>query len=497
MNPSEIIRDKFGMTASPEIISPEELTQRINLLLPIVQDFLENRANNPFLKDENPQQVSETFDLDVPEYSDTFENVVDYLKNIVIPRFPSISNPRFLAFIPSDPAPPAMIGALLTPLFNQFTGTVIGSPGGSALESLAIKWIIQLLNLNQTSWGSFTMGGSGANLTCMYTGIVNKAPWNLKKTGLANNKRLRIYTSDQVHKCILKAGMLLGLGEESFREIPTDKSYSLSPEAVLPYIEEDEQDDRIIPIMIIATTGTTNTGAIDDIYGLYELAQKKDLWLHIDGAYGAFAKLAKHKVSKKFNSISLADSIALDCHKWLFTPFEAGLAVVKDSKKLRNAFEVGAEYLEDTVLEEDYLLQRNFRNYGFPLSRELRGLKIWMQIKSYGKQGISQFITRNILVADYLRSRIIEHPNLELMSDGKLSIVCFRWKESDEFNERIISNIQKRRNFYLSRTKLKNKTTIRVCILNLQSTPSLMDELIKEIENIATRLMKTNKKSNY
>jgi aromatic-L-amino-acid decarboxylase len=155
---------------------------------------------------------------------------------------------------------------------------------------------------------------------------------------------------------------------------------------------------------------------------------------------------------------------------------------------LRNAFEVGAEYLEDTVLEEDYLLQRNFRNYGFPLSRELRGLKIWMQIRSYGKKGISQLITRNILVADYLRSRIIEHPNLEIMSDGKLSVVCFRWKGSDEFNERIISHIQMRRKFYLSRTKLKDKTTIRVCILNLQSTPSLMDELIEEIENIATEL---------
>ncbi|MFW9992991.1 MAG: pyridoxal phosphate-dependent decarboxylase family protein [Candidatus Odinarchaeota archaeon] len=488
MIPSKMIKEQFQETPCPERIFPAELVQRIRSLLPIAEEYLENTPKNHFHRDEGPAEVNEVFNTDLPENPDSWENIVQFLKEEIISRFLAISSPYFLAYIPSAPSPPAIIGAALTPLFNQFAGNVIASPGGSAIEGLAIKWITQLLNLAPTSWGSFTMGGSGANLTCIYAGLVDKAPWNIKKNGLFNNKRLMIYTSDQSHNCIIKAAMLLGLGEESVRIVPSDDSYHLTPEAVRRAIEEDEQDDNKYPVMIIANAGTTNTGAIDDITGLHELAKEKRLWLHVDGAYGAFARITDAAVSKELEALELADSIALDGHKWLFSPFEAGLAILKESNKLRIAFELGAEYLKDSDLEEDYPLQRNFRSYGFPLTRELRGLKIWMLIRSYGKQGLSHLITRNILVADYLRKRIQEHPSMELMTDGKLSIVCFRWTGSDEFNENIITRMQERKKFYLSRTTLKGKATIRVCILNLDATPELMDELIDEIESIVTEV---------
>ncbi len=484
MTSTDQIKAQFHKTPYPKIISPETLVNQLKTILPIAQTFLEDRSKNNFYRTEKPSDVNRVFDIPLPIEPSPIEECLKYMEREIIPRFPSISNPRFLAFIPSDPAPPALLGALLTPLFNQYTGTVIGSPGASAIEGLSIKWITQILDLDPSSWGSFTMGGSGANLTCIYTGLVDKAPWNIKKNGLFGDKRLLIYVSDQSHNCIKKAAMLLGLGEDSIRIIPSDDSYRLTAESVRSTLEEDENDDSKLPIMLIGTAGTTNTGAIDDLAGLYELAQEKNMWFHIDGAYGAFAKISEAPIAKKLEFIKLADSIALDTHKWLFVPFEGGCAIVKDSKKLHNAFELGAEYLQDTEMEEDVQLQRNFRSYGFPLSREFRGLKIWMTIRNYGKSGLKQLITRNILVADYLRSRILEHPNLELMAESQLSIVCFRWIGSDELNDIIISEIQKRKRFYLSRTTLRGKTTLRVCILNLHTTPELMDDLIKEIEEI-------------
>jgi glutamate/tyrosine decarboxylase-like PLP-dependent enzyme len=237
--------------------------------------------------------------------------------------------------------------------------------------------------------------------------------------------------------------------------------------------------------MIVATAGTTNTGAIDDLEGLYQLCREKNLWFHIDGAYGAFAKIATHPVAGQLAGIQLADSISLDPHKWLFNPFGVGCALVRDEQLLRKTYELSAEYLVDTEQVEDFQLQRNFRSYGNPLSRDFKGLRIWMTLRYYGKQGISSLITRNILVAEYLRERIEEHPTMEYMA-GNLSIVCFRWIGSDEMNEVLIEKIQRRKNFYLSRTRIKGKLTIRVCIVNLETTPAHMDALLNEIEEIAT-----------
>lgn len=488
MDPIESIIEQFRQIPSPKIMSPSEITETIKSILPIAEEFLENIPNNSFKRTEKSTEINEIFNIELPETSDSWEEIINFLKTEIIPRFPSVANPHFLAYIPSAPAPPAIIGALITPLFNQFVGTVIGSPGGSAIEGLAIRWITQLLDLDSSSFGCFTIGGSSANLTCIYAGLVDKAPWNIMKDGLTNNKRLMIYTSDQSHNCIIKVARLLGLGEESVRVIASDNSFRLTAEAVRTEIEEDEKSEEKIPIMIIATAGTTNTGSIDNLQGLYELAQEKNLWFHVDGAYGAFAALAMHDISKELAAIKYADSIALDAHKWLFSPFEAGCAILKDGSKLKNAFNLGAEYLKDTEMEEEFFLQRNFRSYGFPLSRELRGLKIWMLIRAYGKQGLSSLITRNILVADYLRQKIREHPDLKLMSTGKLSIICFRWNGSDKLNEEIITRIQERRKFYLSRTTLKGKPTLRVCILNLHATPELMDEFIEEIKSIVSEI---------
>ena len=185
----------------------------------------------------------------------------------------------------------------------------------------------------------------------------------------------------------------------------------------------------------------------------------------------------------------MADSLALDADKWLYTPYESGIAIVSDAKILKKAYISHADYTVDHVPDDEFKLLKNFKDYSFPLTRELRGLKIWFLIMAYGKKGLSQFITKNILLGKYLEKRVESHPKLELMATSELAVICFRYKTTDELNDKIILTMQKRRKHYVSRTSLKGKVTIRACILNLRTDVSTIDGLLDEIDAIAQELL--------
>ena len=370
---------------------------------------------------------------------------------------------------------------------NQFIGSMIGSPGGVVIEGLALHWIKQMMDYPESAGGCFTSGGSVANLTGLYSGLINKAPW-IKSDGLFGNKKPLVYCSDQTHNSITKALLLLGIGLKNIRVIETQEDFSINIDILKKTIENDKINTDNFPAIVIANAGTTNTGAIDDLKALYNIAKKNNTWLHIDAAYGGFARISKTTASELLVDINLADSIALDAHKWLFVPFEAGMVLVKNREDLKHAFSENADYLVDTQSVSEYQLMVNFWEYSFPMSREFRGLKVWMLINAYGREGLSNLITKNIFLAKYLATRVEEHPDLELMSSSELSIVCFRWRDSDEFYNKIIEKIQKNQKYYVSRTKLKGKSTIRVCIVNLKSDTDVIDRLIQEIENIVFTL---------
>ena len=346
-----------------------------------------------------------------------------------------------------------------------------------------------MLGYTGNYFGNFSIGGSSANMEGIYTGLISKIPWNYKTDGLSNHKRPIIYTSDQTHMCVKKAILMLGLGLDSLRIIESDEKFMLSLDRLSEQIDVDIQDSNLLPLMIVATAGTTNTGAIDDFKSLSEIAKLNNLWLHIDGAYGGFAKIADHPVSEKLKCLNLADSIAIDTHKWLYTTLEGGCLIVKNDQNLKYAFEVSAEYLQDIEFDETHTLIRNFSSYGFPLSRKWRGLMVWMNIKFYGVEGLSKLITRNILAAEYFAHKISEHGNMELTANPNLGVVCFRWHGDDDLNTRISSLLNEKGKFFIGRTTIKAQMTLRVCVLNLETTIEKMDELLIEIENITNSLI--------
>ncbi len=484
---SELLAKSFSFYPKISLDSPSELLAKVQSTFPILRSFLETKDQNSFYSTEPFESLENFFSRPVPLEGVPWEEIVQFFTKEIVPRFNTNASTKFLAYVPGDPAPAALAGAMIMPVFNQFVGSTLASPGGVAIESLALQWIKELMGYPETSGACFTSGGSIANLTCLYSGLNAKVPW-LKDEGLFGHRSPIVYCSDQTHNSINKALLMFGLGHKNIRIVSSDDNFRINTDELYTQILEDTNTKDFLPVLIIANAGTTNTGAIDDIDHLLAISKEFNLWLHVDGAYGALSRITDTKASVLLKYLPEADSIALDAHKWMFIPYEAGISLVKDRKKLKEAFSLTADYLAESHAIEETNLMVNFWEYSPQLTREFRGLKLWFFFMSYGLNGLETFITKNIHLAKYLTARIKEDDRFELMSTSELSIVCFRWKGTDEFNDTLISKIQQNQNYYISKTTLKGSIAIRVCIVNLTSDISIIDGLLKEIELIAGQM---------
>ncbi len=478
MNDDLGIRDRFDSMGLPPPM--EDITELVHDLVDLAVDY------NPrsFGDVDPPEVVARMYQSEPPDRPLDREQILEFVRSL-IPNFPSTSDPHFMAYVPSHPTWLSRALASLTPYFNQFVGTVQGSPAGTAVESLVIRWVADLLTFPRSSFGCFTSGGSMANMTAIYTGMVHTLGRNgvdFFADGLRGARPV-FYLSDQTHNSVVKSLLMLGVGKRSVKVVPSDADFRLTAAAVRREVDGDIAAGNL-PLMVVATIGTTNTGAIDDIDGLRELCDEHGMWLHVDGAYGAFSLLSTESSLKSVPS----DSIALDCHKWLYTPFEAGIALVRDHKAMRRAFDISAEYLRDTELGEDIELQRNFRSYGLPLTREMRGLKVWGVFAELGVQGLRHAISRDILKARYLTALLRRDDRFELVGRSELSIVCFRYRGTDPDNRRIIDMLNSSTPFFLSSTILRGREVLRVCFINRGSDLGTVDRFFSELDRVVSSL---------
>jgi aromatic-L-amino-acid decarboxylase len=458
-------------------------------LIPFILESLQVKDDFDYSKTRSPDHIHsikdaiEAIGSTSLESTETIETILDFLKSHVINHF-NYENPRFFGYIPRSPTNVSMLAESLVPIFNQFIGTLFASPVAIAIEAQTIKWIGELLGFSGNFFGSYTMGGSQANLEALYAGLVAILPWDVRESGIINKQRPTVYLTDQAHMCIAKAIRFLGLGNNSMRYIDTNESYQMKPNELEFKIKEDIENDNFLPAIIVISAGTTNTGTVDDIETISKIAKKYGLWLHIDAAYGGFAKLAAHPVATQFDHLHLVDSLAIDTHKWFFTPLEGGVCILKDGTLLKKAYAASAEYYKDAEIEESPLL-RNFSDYGFALSRKWRGFMVWMNVQFYGKQGMSKLITRNILLADYFREKIKKHEDFTTVGHSQLGIVCFTHIGGEEMNNQIFTQFTgEDSQFFIGRTELKGVSALRVGILNEHSTPEIIDKLFDTLVEI-------------
>jgi len=426
------------------------------------------------------------------------EAILRFLAEQILPHPMGNGHPRFFGWVNSPPAMMAVITEMLAAAMNPSCAG--GDHAAIYLEHCVIRWIIELFGFPvEGSAGLLVSGGSAASLTALAAArhrALGRLGIDVRKQGVSGaHPKLRLYASTQVHTCVQKAVELLGLGSDSIRWIGIDDDSRISLDELRQAIQEDQQQGWH-PFCIVASAGSVGTGAIDPLQALAALASESNLWLHVDGAYGAAAVLEPN-CKALFAGLERADSIALDPHKWLSVPVECGCVLVRDGSLLRDAFSLVPPYIRTEPGKGIGNLPW-FAEYGFQQTRGFRALKLWVTLAHAGTSGLQQQIARQIALARYLEQRIKTTPNFQLASKGKLSIVCFRYvppqlagneEALNALNKTLMEHMQAAGIAFITNTTVAGLFVLRACILHYGTTERDIDVMLGAIEEIAGQVI--------
>ena len=431
-----------------------------------------------------PDEVKQVFDLPIPEEGQSPEEVYREFKEYIFPYNKGNVHPRFFAWIQGTGTPMGTFGDLLASGMNP--NTAIGEHSAMYVDRQVVNWCKQLMNFPAEASGILVSGGSMANITALTVARNSFGEEKIRQRGLkAASGQLLIYCSVETHSCIQKAAEIIGLGTDAVRKIGINERFELDVTLLKAQLEADIQAG-FLPFCVVGTAGTVNTGAIDPMDELLEISRAYQLWFHVDGAYGALAKLDPIYASA-LRAIEEADSLAFDLHKWLYVPYEVGCTLIRDAKKHRDSFAITPNYL----LQEKRGLSGgldSINNYGFELSRGFKALKVWMSIKEQGKAKYAAMIAQNNRHAAYLAALVEQNPYLELTAPLSMSITCFRmiqpgWEEKalQELNKEILLRLQEEGIASPSSTILNGKYTLRVANTNQRTRSEDMELLVREV----------------
>lgn len=440
----------------------------------------------------SPKEVEAWFNEPVPENGMDGEKLLDLVKEKVIDTATLNIGPHMFAYVMAGGTQVSILADLLATSVNQNVGKWHLAPVMSELEKRVVQWGAQFTGYDQSAGGVLVSGGSAANLTGLTVARnVMLEKENVRQKGLFGLKPLTIYASQEVHGCIDKSVELLGIGSDNFIKIQTLDDFTIDVDLLEHQIMQDLENGKR-PFCIIGNAGTVNTGAIDPLNKLADLAKKYDLWFHIDGAYGGLAA-GVDALREKYRGIDRADSMAIDFHKWLYQPFEAGCTLVKNWGQLNRTFYKKAAYL-DTDTKNDQRF--DFNEHHFQLSRSAKALKIWMSFKAYGASAIRSCIEKDIHLTRYLADQILKSTDFELCNEPDLSVVCFRYLGSDsdidkvtldQLNKQIIPALEADGRVFITGTTLQNRPVIRACLINHRLQQENVDFLMSVIREVGVK----------
>jgi glutamate/tyrosine decarboxylase-like PLP-dependent enzyme len=443
---------------------------------------------------EGPDRALDYFSGPLPRRAVPFDELVARLDREVQPTSGYNGHPRWLAYIMGAPVPVAVLGNLAASALNQNSGLWRVTPSSTAIEAQTLAWIAEMLGMPPATEGIFVSGGQMANIVAHAVIRNVKAPWDVRSHGARGDDgdapRLRLYGSSELHYCHEQAADLLGLGCEAVRSVPVDDNYRMRLDALDRMIADDRANGEL-PVAIIGTAGTVGTGAVDPIPQLIEVARREDLWLHIDGAYGAFAALAE-SCPADLKALSEAHSVACDPHKWLYQPIDTGVVLIREPGLLERSFAYHASYLETA----DRGAKIDFLERGPENSRPQRALKLWLSIQALGLDGYASMIDYNIRLAAYMEELVRSTPTLALAAPRELSVVCWRVEPDgvpgsalDELQSAVVEEIERRGIAMLSNARLiDRRNSIRACIVNFRTRPPDVEAIVQASAEIGAEL---------
>jgi glutamate/tyrosine decarboxylase-like PLP-dependent enzyme len=403
-------------------------------------------------------------------------------------------HPRFFGYVAS---PATAIGAYADLIASALNANITcwrSGPAGTEIEQLVVKWLGSLIRYDDNAKGLLTSGGSMANMIAMLIASRHKGGVEAARKGLWNaGPPMTIYASTEVHMSIPKAADILGFGRDQVRVVACDERQRMRVDELRTQINTD-RSNGLRPFCVVASAGTTNTGAVDPLVEIADVAREFDLWYHVDGAYGAPGVLDQRK-AQLFAGIERADSVSLDPHKWLFVPVDAGCLLFRDPVAAATAFSTeDADYIKVHGLTEDAAFA--YWDYGVELSRRFRALKVWLTLGYYGARRIAEVVSENNSLAAYLGELVSQADDFELLAPAELSICCFRYvpprganeSELDQLNERIMAAVQKSGRAYLSNATVNGKFALRACVTNFRTTKADIEQTLTVVRDVANQL---------
>ena len=437
------------------------------------------------------QEIESWFEEALPEEGMDQEEVLDMVNDRVLKTATGNLGPHMYAYVMAGGTQMSIVAEQLAATINQNVGKWHLGPAINEIEKRIVQWGAQMIGYNENVGGVLVSGGSSANLAGLTVARnIFFEDQNIREVGLFGLKPFTVYASKEVHGCVDKSLDLLGIGLNQLRKIEVNADFTIDLNALRSQIETDIKQGYT-PFCLIGNAGTVNTGAIDDLAALGHLAKEYSMWYHVDGAYGGLAAMLP-SLKAKYQGLEMADSVAVDFHKWLYQPFEAGCVMVKNWQILKRAYFKKADYL-DTSLEGVGRL--DFNEHYFQLSRNAKALKIWMSVKAYGMTRIRKMIQKDIDLTHYLAEQIESSPDFEIKSRSNLAVACFRYvgdieeeQEIARINQELIPVLERDGRVFITGTRLNGEFVLRACIINHRKQESDIDFLLKVIRELAQNL---------
>ena len=461
-------------------MSPELMLSLAHKVAELLVERKENLPGEDAWEGGFRQELEEQLLKAPPEEGRPAAEVIEQASREVLPMATRLDHPRCFAFVPSSPTWPGVLADFLAAGYNVNQCTWLVGSGPSQVELVVIDWLRQWVGYPESAGGLFTSGGSAASLDAFVAA----------REAAGHPERATTYMSDQSHSAHIRAARIIGVRPECIRLIPSDDLFRLDMDALTRAVADDRAAG-FNPIAVCANAGTSSTGTIDPIETMADYCETEGIWLHVDAAYGGFAAVTEQG-KELLRGIERADSIGLDAHKWFFQPYEAGCLLVKDLSTLENAFGVHHDILQDTIWGANH---PNFSDRGLQLSRSARALKVWMSVQTFGMAAFRRNVAKGMELAARAEDYVRESQLLEMLNPASLGVVCFRFNPAgtdrneealEEINRTILARIFWEDRAFVSSTSLHGKFSLRLCILNHNTTWDDVRETLEVAERFGT-----------
>jgi len=458
-----------------------------------IADYMNHIEEYPVLAQVEPGQIADQLPKTPPGESEEMEAILSDFKRIVLPGMTHWQHPSFFAYFPANTSAPSVLAEFLTAALGAQCMVWQTSPAATELEEVVMDWLRGMLGLPEGFSGVIQDTASTSTLCALVCARERATSFAINKHGFqrGSTQRLIVYTSEEAHSSVEKGVKIAGFGKDNLRLIPTGADFAMIPEELEKSVDADKKDGHL-PCCVVATVGTTSSTAIDPLRPIGEICNRHQVWLHVDAAMAGTAAILP-EMRRILDGVEFADSFVFNPHKWMFTNFDCSAYFCKDPKALTSTFEILPEYLKTDVDRR----VKNFRDWGIPLGRRFRALKLWFVIRSFGIKGLQDKVRGHIELAREFESWIREDPRFEIMAPVTINLVCFRYhpshhtfteEELERINKDLMDELNRSGSMFITHTKLKGRLALRLCIGQTNTTREHVQKAWERLQASANRL---------